>query len=147
MVRILRGGRIPALLLLFCLSLCGLSGLSGCGTGGKPDSGTDQLTGSELEQAEQLFFRLTREHSLQRDTEAVAVADAILKQYPTFGRNDEVLALAIDSQVRLGGWERALDLTDQLLDRYPGSPKVDPALARGAELAASEEDSLRGAGY
>lgn len=147
MVRFLRGGRIPVLLLLFCLGLCGSSGLSGCGTGGKPDSSMDQLTGSELEQAERLFFRLTREHSLQRDTEAVAVADVILKQYPTFGRNDEVLVLAIDSEVRLREWERALNLTDQLLQRYPGSPRVDPALARGAELAASAGDSLRGAGY
>jgi len=51
MVLLARGGRIPVLLLLFCLCLCGLSGLSGCGTAGKPDSGTDQLTGSELEQA------------------------------------------------------------------------------------------------
>ncbi len=147
MVWFLRGGRIPVLLLLFCLGLCGSSGLSGCGTGGKPDSGTDQLTGSELEEAERLFFRLTREHSLQRDTEAVAVADVILKQYPTFGRNDEVLILAIDSEVRIGHRERALNLTDQLLQRYPGSPEVDPALARGAELAASVGDSLRGAGY
>jgi branched-chain amino acid transport system substrate-binding protein len=147
MVLLARGGRIPVLLLLFCLGLCGLSLLSGCGTAGKPDSGANQLTGAELEQAERLFFRLAREHSLERDTEAVSVADAILKQYPTFGRNDEVLALAIDSQVRLGGWERALDLTDQLLEQYPGSPKVDPALARGAELAVSEGDSLRGAGY
>ncbi len=147
MVRFLKGGGTSVLLLLVLLGLGGLSCMSGCGSGGKPDTGTDQLTGSDLEQAERLFFRLTREHSLQRDSEALAVADAIIEQYPTFVRNDEVLYLAAESAARLGNRERALDLTDQLLDQYPGSPKVDPALTRGAELAVAAGDSLRGAGY
>jgi branched-chain amino acid transport system substrate-binding protein len=144
MVRFLRGWGAPVLLLLVWVGLCGLSG---CGSGGKPDGRPDQLTGSELEQAERLLFKLTREHSLQRDREAVAVADAILAQYPAFSRNDEVLSLAIDSAARLAETERALDLTDQLLDRYPDSPRIDPALVRGSELAIAAGDSLRRAGY
>ncbi len=147
MVRFLKGGGTSVLLLLVLLGLGGLTGISGCGSGGKPETATDQLAGSDLEQAERLFFRLTREHSLQRDGEVLAVADVILEQYPTFVRNDEVLDLAIDSAGRLGRHERALDLTDQLLDRYPHSPKVNPALARGAELAGAAGDSLRGGGY
>jgi branched-chain amino acid transport system substrate-binding protein len=147
MVRFLKGGGTSVLLLLLMLGLCGLSGISGCGSGGKPETATDQLTGTDLEQAERLFYRLSREHSLQRNGEALAVADLILEQYPTFVRNDEVLDMAIDSAANLGHQERALDLTDQLLDRYPDSPRVDPALARGAEIAGAEEDSLRGAGY
>ncbi len=147
MVRFLKGGGTPVLLLLVLLGLCGMCGISGCGSGGKPDTGTDQLTGSDLEQAERLYFRLVREHSLQRDSEALAVADLILDQYPAFVRNDEVLDIAIDSAARLGRQESALDLTDQLLDQYPDSPKVNPSLARGAELAVAAGDSLRGAGY
>ncbi len=147
MLRFLKGGGTSVLLFLVLLGLGGLTGISGCGSGGKPETGTDQLAGSDLEQAERLFFRLTREHSLQRDGEALAVADVILEQYPTFVRNDEVLDLAIDSAGRLGQQERALDLIDQLLDRYPDSSKVNPALARGAELAGAEGDSLRGGGY
>ncbi len=144
MVRFLRGRGTPVLLLLVWLGLCGLSG---CGSGGKPGGRPDQLTGSELEQAERLFFKLTREHSLQRDSEALAVANAILTQYPAFARNDEVLFLAIDSAARLTDPQRALDLTDQLLDRYPDNPQVEAALARGAQLAVAAGDSLRGAGY
>ncbi|MCK9994774.1 MAG: ABC transporter substrate-binding protein [Candidatus Krumholzibacteria bacterium] len=147
MVRFLKGGGTSVPLLLVFLVLVGMFCISGCGSGGRPGTDTDQLTGSDLEQAERLFFRLTREHSLQRDGEALAVADAIIEQYPTFVRNDEVLYLATDSAARLGNRERALDLTDQLLDQYPGSPKVDVALVRAAELAVAAGDSLRGAGY
>ncbi len=144
MVRFLRGSGAPVLLFLVWFGLCGLSG---CGSGGKPDGRPDQLTGSELEQAERLLFKLTREHSLQHDSEALVVAESILAQYPGFVRNDEVLFLAIDSAARLAETERALQLTDQLLNQYPDSRQVAPALVRGAELAVAAGDSLRGAGF
>jgi len=139
-----RGSRAPVLLLVVWFGLCGLAG---CGSGGKPDGPADQISGSELEQAERLMFQITREHSLQRDRETLTLADTILAQYPAYSRNDEVLFLAIDSAARLPDIGRALDLTDQLLDRYPSSPRVDPALTRGTELAVAAGDSVRGALY
>jgi branched-chain amino acid transport system substrate-binding protein len=144
MVRCTRGGGTPVLLLVIWI---GLSGLSGCGTGGKPDGPADQMSGSQREQAEQMLSQLTRENSLQRDREAMSVADDILARFPQFDRNDEVLFLAIDSAARIPDESRALDLTDQLLARYPGSPLVDSALVRGTDLAVAAGDSLHGAFY
>jgi branched-chain amino acid transport system substrate-binding protein len=144
MVRFLRGSRAPVLLFLVWFSLYGITG---CGSGGKPDGPADQMSGSELEQAERLMFQVTKEHSLQRDRETLTLADTILSQFPTYSRNDDVLFLAIDSAARIPDLGRALDLTDQLLDRYPDSPRVVPALTRGTDLAVAAGDSVRGAQY
>ena len=75
------------------------------------------------------------------------LADTILNQFPTFSRNDEVLAVAGDSAARSGDVPRALDLTDQLLTRYPASPAVEGALAQGVGLATAANDSMRTASY
>ena len=64
MVRFLRGSRASVLLFLVWFSLYGITG---CGSGGKPGGPADQMSGSELEQAERLMFQVTKEHSLQRD--------------------------------------------------------------------------------
>ena len=144
MVRFLRVGGTPVLLIAAWLGLCCLAA---CSSGGRPAVGSGQLSGAELEQADHLFQILTREHSLHRDKQALAAADALLTQYPAYSRNEEVLSLALDSAVGMGDTPRALDLTDQLVLSYAESSQVEGALVQGAELAAGAGDTLRAAGY
>ncbi|MEN8007772.1 MAG: ABC transporter substrate-binding protein [Candidatus Krumholzibacteriota bacterium] len=144
MMRILRVGGTPVLLLATLLGLCCLPG---CGAGGPGPAASGQLSDSDLEQAEQLFQRLTREHSLHRDNKTLAVADALLTQYPTYPRNDEVLFMAVESARGLDDNQRALDLTDQLVSRYPESARAPGALALGVEASLAAGDTLRAAGY
>ena len=144
MVRFLRVGSVPVLLLAVWL---GLVGISACGTSGPPAGETDQLSGSDREQAERLWKGLIREHSLDRNEKALAAAEALLSQYPTFSRNDEALLLAAQSAAGMGESRRALDLTDQLVLRYPSSSQVTPALLQGAEWATDLPDTLRAASY
>ena len=144
MARFLRVGGTPVLLLATWLGLCCLSA---CSSGGRPAGDLDQLSGADREQADHLYQILTREHSLHRDKQALAAADALLTQYPTYQRNEEVLFMAVDSAAGLGDNQRALDLTDQLVLRYPASSRVEGALVLGAELATAAGDTLRAAGY
>ena len=144
MVRFLKGG---GTLLLPMVVLLGLSGLSGCGSGGRPAGPATGPAGADLEQAQRLYGKLVREHSLHRDAEALAAAGALLEQYPTFSPGDEVLFLAFDSSARLGRAPEALDLADRLLTRFPVSVRVEAALTQAADLAAAGGDSLRAAGY
>ncbi len=144
MVRFLRVGGAAVLVLTVWL---GLGIFSGCSSGGRPAPGPDQLSGADLEQADHLFQRLTREHSLDLDKKALAIADALLAQYPTYSRNDEVLAMSVDSATGMGDTQGALDLCDKLVLGYPASPQMDRTLAQGMELATSVGDTLRAAGY
>ena len=144
MVRFPRGGRTPVLLLAAWLGLCCLTA---CSSGGRPAADPDQLSGSDRELADDLFKRLTREHSLHLDQKALTIADALLAQYPKYSRNDEVLVMAVDSAMGMGDDERALDLTDQLVLGYPASPQVKRALVQGVEMATAAGDTVRAVGY
>lgn len=144
MLRIPTVGAAAVFLVVMCL---GIWGLSGCSTGGGPDGRPGSLSGSDLEEAQALFSRITKEHSLHRYDEALATAEVLLALHPSFKRNDETLALAADSAARLDQPLRALDLTDILVESHPESDQVDAALVRGVELAGSVGDTLRGAGF
>ena len=71
MVPLVTRGGVSVLLLGLCLGLGFLFGLAGCGSSGKPDGPTDQLAGSQLEQAERLFSELEKAHAAGRISEAV----------------------------------------------------------------------------
>jgi len=141
------GGGSAVLLLVVCLGLGCLFGLAGCGSSGKPAGPAGELAGSQLEQAERLLAELEQAQAAGRHDEVLNIADVILAQYPSFLRNDEVLALAGVSAVKTGDVPRALDLTDQLLTRYPRSGHLETALNQATGLATAADDSLRAAGY
>ncbi len=121
--------------------------LAGCGGVANGGAESSALSGADFDQAQRLYGQLQREHSLHRDRKCLDIAGTLLDYYPTFDRNDEVLALAVDASVRLRDTDRALGLTNELLAKYPDSPWVDQSLLRGAELAAAGGDTLAAAGY
>lgn len=142
-----RMARLAGVFLLWAGIMAGPWSMSGCGSSGGPSASSEELSGQELDEAESLFYRVNKEHSLQRDLETLGTADVLLTLYPGYERNDEALDMAIDSAVRLEQFDRALSLTDQLLEAHPTSVRVNPSLARGGEIAATAGDSLRGADY
>ncbi len=148
MVRFKTWGGSPVLmLLLVCLCVGCFIGFSGCGSSGKPDHRADELAGAHLERAERLFSDLEQGHAAGRDADVLIIADTLLAQYPTFAHNDEVLALAAESAFKSGKGQRSLDLTDQLLVRYPHSGNIVAALTQAVGVATARNDSLRAAGY
>jgi branched-chain amino acid transport system substrate-binding protein len=139
--------RFGAVLLLLGGLVAGPIALSGCGSTGGGGASSGGLSDSETKEARTLFQRVSNEHSLQKDAQAVATAEVLLSLYPAYERNDEALVLAIDSADRLGQPAQALSFTDQLLEGHPASNRVNPALGRASEIAAAAGDSLRGADY
>ncbi|MBM4129496.1 amino acid ABC transporter substrate-binding protein [bacterium] len=105
------------------------------------------LKGAELEQARRLYSQLKAAHEDQRARQCLELAGALLDYYPTYDRNDEVLAIAVGAAEAVGDRRHALALSDELLAEHPHSPLVDGALGRAAEIALAGGDSLRAAHY
>jgi len=121
--------------------------VAGCGGSSAGARGAESLQGTELDQAQRLYAQLKRAESLHQDRKSLDLTNTLLDYYPTFSRNDEVIAVAVEAAARLNDRDRALGLTDELLARYPESLLVDRALTRGADLAASGGDTLAAADY
>jgi branched-chain amino acid transport system substrate-binding protein len=130
------------------LLLGGLLWLTGCAPSSQQDVSSEQkLSGKDQEQAEKLYSQMRREFSLHRDRKTLEIAANLLDYYPAFARNDEVLAIAMDSATRLEDLGQARNLGDELLNRYPMSPLVDQTLLTVSELALAEEDTFSAVGY
>ncbi len=142
MTRLLsRGNGLFYIILMLTLGLVVLA--SGCSPSVQQDVNTGQeLTGKQLDQAEKLYADLRREVSLHRDRKSLSLAGTLLDYYPAFDRNDEVLALAVDSATRLGDLPKARSLGDELLSRFPMSPLTDQTLQKVSDLALAETDTF-----
>ncbi len=136
-------GLVPVLLVVL-VAAC----ISGCSPSYQEDANTtEELSGSQLEQAEKLYANLRREVSLQRDRKSLELAGTLLDYYPAFDRNDEVLLLAVDSATRLEDLPRARSFGDELLSRYPSSPLVDQTLLKVSELSLAASDTFSAVVY
>jgi branched-chain amino acid transport system substrate-binding protein len=135
---------------LFLLAMLVGSALLVVGCGKAPDPVNDpqaRLAGDGLAQAQRLYAQLKREHSLHRDRKSLEIAGTLLDYYPAFERNDEVLSLAVQSAYRLEDPHRALELTDEFLQKFPASALMDQRLLRGGEIALDVGDTLAAAEY
>lgn len=140
--------RLRAGVLVLSLSAALAALLSGPGCGGSgPATEMEQagLTEVEAAQAQRLYAQMVMEHQLHRDRKTLEIAANLLDYHARFPRNDEVLAMAIDSSQRLGENARARNLVTEMLDDFPGSPLVDQTLQAGAELAAAAGDTVEAA--
>lgn len=133
------------LFLLLAASLGLLLAGPGCGGGPSPDTDASGLTQAELSQAQRLYAQMVRENQLHRDRKTLEIAANLLDYHSRFPRNDEVLVMAIESSERLGETARARGLVSEMLTEFPGSPLVDQALLKGAELAAAAQDTVEAA--
>ncbi len=121
---------------------------AGCSPSYQQDvDGSQELMGKELEQAEKLFANLRQEVSLHRYRKSLHLAGTLVDYYPAFARNDEVLAMAMDSATRIGDIPQARGLGDELLLRYPQSPLLDQTLLKVSDLALAESDTLNAVQY
>lgn len=115
----------------------------GCG-GSRPQAESEGggLMDAQLARAQRLYAQMVVEHQLHRDRKTLEIAANLLDYHARFPRNDEVLAMAIESSERLGENARARGLVAEMLDDFPGSPLIDQALLKGADLAAAAEDTV-----
>lgn len=137
--------RAGVLLLSLAAALALLLAGPGCGGGPSPESDASGLTPVELSQAQRLYAQMVREYQLHRDRKTLEIAANLLDYHSRFPRNDEVLAMAIESSVRLGETARARQLVAEMLTEFPGSPLIDQALQKGADLAAAAQDTVEAA--
>lgn len=105
------------------------------------------LKGADLEQARRLYAQLKSAHEERRARQCLELAGTLLDYYPSYDRNDEVLAIAVGAAEAVGDRRHALALSDELLAEHAHSPLVDGALERAAQIALAGGDSLRAAHY
>lgn len=130
---------LPAMLAGAVVLLAAGCGGTGGGTGGDPAAGSGA--------AGRLHARALTAYSLERDDEVLDLVRTLAGRYPGYARSDEVLVLGVGSARRQNDTDAALALTDRLLERYPHSPLVDPALLQAAELSIAAGDTLRACGF
>ena len=122
--------------------------MTGCAKSGNPlENQEARLAGDGLEQAQRLYAQLKREYSLHRDRNCLELAGNLLDYYPQFERNDEVLAMAVESAQRLEDYQQAITLTDEFLQKFPRSPLFDQMLLQGGDIALAAGDTLAAAEY
>lgn len=135
-------------LVTMVLAFGAMAWIAGCSPSYQEDINTSQdLTGSQLIQAEKLYANLRREVSLNRDRKSLELAGTLLDYYPAFDRNDEVLLLAVDSATRLEDLPRARSMGEELLTRYPASPLVDQTLLKVSDLSLAMSDTFSAVVY
>ncbi|MEO8018421.1 MAG: tetratricopeptide repeat protein, partial [Pseudomonadota bacterium] len=76
--------------------------------------------------------------------EAIKLYTSLLKSYPDYPRNDQVLYQLARAYETTGQPEKALSTLDAVLQRYPKSPQLDEVQFRRGELLFSAKD-YRGA--
>jgi tetratricopeptide (TPR) repeat protein len=72
--------------------------------------------------------------------EAITLYTTLLKAYPDYPRNDQVLYQLARAYETTGQPEKALGVLDQLVQRYPKAPQIDEVQFRRGELLFSAKD-------
>ena len=78
--------------------------------------------------------------------EAIKLYSSLLKSYPDYPRNDQVLYQLARAYETTGQPEKALATLDDVLRRYPRSPQMDEVQFRRGELLFSARELPRRAG-
>ena len=72
--------------------------------------------------------------------EAIKLYTSLLKSYPDYPRNDQVLYQLARAYETTGQPEKALSTLDQIITRYPNAPQLDEVQFRRGELLFSARD-------
>src|ERR1700743_2984722 len=69
-----------------------------------------------------------------QSTEAIKLSATLLKAYPDYGRNDQVLYQLARAYETTGQPEQALATLDRIVQKYPHTPQLDEVQFRRGEL-------------